>query len=485
MNKIMFKYLILILVILCASCNKKAKLSVIQVHYDTNSNNKDYCFVYYYDHFGDTKNVFLANDKSLSLNIKTYLPMTVFFGSNEKIHQPVVLFTNKPFEVKKQGQRHLFESSKNICNESFLEKSEREFGYIHIGSSLGDDDDELYWLQPDSWFQPEYAIKGNYSYAKLKGDKWLFKEHLKYLENYRDTCHFDKKYKKIFTKNLEDYYLLKTIIKTLATKSDSLKDDDKLIKEIYSYKSRLSNEINLSKGVQLHTRRLVYYYNIFLSRESLGKADEFDIQWKNANNEFKGQTKEFLLFMLLKKYMRRGVNDFQSYLSDFHLKNKNLEYGNYIDSMYRKNNHNFDDKELDTVLKDSLNNSITLREILEKHKNKIVYLDFWASWCNPCRKEMKFYPKLKEGLSKSDVSFVFISIDEKEKAWKLAIDKTDTKNYEHYILNKNSELYNFFDLSTIPRHAIVNRDGKLINFNAPRPHQVNMLKNIINNLHTK
>jgi thiol-disulfide isomerase/thioredoxin len=482
-KKTTYNNAILLIVFLLYGCNKNSQLLIQKVNFQP-QNIDESCFIYYYDRFGDKKYELLADDRSLFLDMKTYFPTSIFLGSSGKIHQPILMYKNsEDFIVQKEGLQHIFMSSKNHCNDLFFEKSEREFGYSHLGgNALDEDSNELYWLESENWFTPEYALKRRYTYKNLMGDKWLLREQLKYLKNYNDTCTIDSKYRKVFTQNFKDYFVLKTIIKTLTTQTDSLKKDHKLLKEIYSYKKRMRNEIDLSKGVQLHARRLIYYYNIFLSRESMRTQDEFTSQWANANKEFRGQSKEFLLFLLLKKYMRRSVKGYENYLSEFRETNKDRDYTNYIDSMYKKNNHYFEEKELEVTLNDSLNNSHTLRQVLDEHKGKIIYLDFWASWCMPCRASMAYYPELKDSLNRSDISFVFISIDEKEDAWKLAINKTKTTNYEHYILKKDSELFKFFNLSSIPRHAIINKEGKLVSYNAPRPEDLTTLTKILNNL---
>ena len=44
-----------------------------------------------------------------------------------------------------------------------------------------------------------------------------------------------------------------------------------------------------------------------------------------------------------------------------------------------------------------------LVNIANKHKGKVIYVDFWATWCGPCRAEMPFAKKLKETLKDKEV----------------------------------------------------------------------------------
>jgi thiol-disulfide isomerase/thioredoxin len=60
-------------------------------------------------------------------------------------------------------------------------------------------------------------------------------------------------------------------------------------------------------------------------------------------------------------------------------------------------------------LKDEENVDVLLKEILAQHKNKVVYMDFWGSWCGPCLAELDHAPKVKETLKGKDVVFIYMA----------------------------------------------------------------------------
>jgi thiol-disulfide isomerase/thioredoxin len=39
---------------------------------------------------------------------------------------------------------------------------------------------------------------------------------------------------------------------------------------------------------------------------------------------------------------------------------------------------------------------MSFQDILDKYKGKVVYIDFWASWCGPCKKQMPYSAKIKK-----------------------------------------------------------------------------------------
>lgn len=49
---------------------------------------------------------------------------------------------------------------------------------------------------------------------------------------------------------------------------------------------------------------------------------------------------------------------------------------------------------------------------LADYKGKVIYVDFWASWCAPCRQSMPYYADLQQHYSGKDFAFVAIGLDE-------------------------------------------------------------------------
>ncbi len=97
-----------------------------------------------------------------------------------------------------------------------------------------------------------------------------------------------------------------------------------------------------------------------------------------------------------------------------------------------------------------------------KHADKILVLNFWATWCPPCLEEMPVFSSLQEAFSDQDVQFVGIAIDDREAVQAFI----DTYGIEFTILlgdtgaiNLSEQLGNRF--SALPFTVLVDKGGKI------------------------
>jgi len=109
-------------------------------------------------------------------------------------------------------------------------------------------------------------------------------------------------------------------------------------------------------------------------------------------------------------------------------------------------------------------------KIIAQYPNKVVYIDFWATWCGPCRAEMPNSKILRNQFANKDVVFLYLGVQSEEKTWKAMIAELDIKG-EHLLLNKNefSAIAEKFQISGIPRYVLVDKNGRVIDGNAKRP----------------
>ena len=99
----------------------------------------------------------------------------------------------------------------------------------------------------------------------------------------------------------------------------------------------------------------------------------------------------------------------------------------------------------------------------EVSKSKITVIDFWASWCGPCRQEMPFMVELYDKYKDKGLNIIGISLDEDSDAWKAAtqqlnipwVQMSDLKGWENVIAKH-------FCVTSIPHTIVVDQQGKIL-----------------------
>ena len=99
---------------------------------------------------------------------------------------------------------------------------------------------------------------------------------------------------------------------------------------------------------------------------------------------------------------------------------------------------------------------------------KVVYLNFWASWCGPCVAQIPSEKQLAATFK--DLVIINISIDTDELLWKNALQKHQlTKGINLISKGWTGEVTKLYGVLSIPQYVLIGKDGKIIHPDAPRP----------------
>lgn len=127
----------------------------------------------------------------------------------------------------------------------------------------------------------------------------------------------------------------------------------------------------------------------------------------------------------------------------------------------------------DITLQDNKNTSVSLRSF----EGKTVLVDFWASWCLPCRKANKNLVKMYNKYKKQDFEILGISIDTDHSKWLKAIQQ-DKLEYQQLIDPKGFDALSAiaFGVDALPATYLFDRSGKLVMINPTEAQIISQIK---------
>ena len=143
-------------------------------------------------------------------------------------------------------------------------------------------------------------------------------------------------------------------------------------------------------------------------------------------------------------------------------------------------------KGLQTILKehdfvDTAGNKQSLKDIIDAEAGKVIYIDLWASWCVPCRKEFPYSLELQENLKDQPISFIYLSLDDGDAVWRKAMAKLNVEDKGQHYRRKRKEampLLQFFYIYSIPHYLIINKQGIPINRDALPPSDPRLMRQL-------
>lgn len=105
---------------------------------------------------------------------------------------------------------------------------------------------------------------------------------------------------------------------------------------------------------------------------------------------------------------------------------------------------------------------------LKDLKGKYVYIDVWATWCGPCKRELPHLKELEEKMHGKKIVFVSISCDQDKAAWERMVKEKGLGGIQLHN-GGDREFMTAFEIRGIPRFILLDKKGKIVNPNMTRP----------------
>jgi cytochrome c biogenesis protein CcmG/thiol:disulfide interchange protein DsbE len=117
-------------------------------------------------------------------------------------------------------------------------------------------------------------------------------------------------------------------------------------------------------------------------------------------------------------------------------------------------------------------------------KGKVVYVDFWASWCVPCRHSFPWMQEMYEKYHQKGFEIVAVGVDKDHKAAVKFLD--EIKPSFSVVYDSTGHVAKQYGLETMPTSFIYGRDGRLVmQNNGFRPDETDSLDGVIGRLVNK
>ena len=124
----------------------------------------------------------------------------------------------------------------------------------------------------------------------------------------------------------------------------------------------------------------------------------------------------------------------------------------------------------------------TIKDVTDRYKGKVIFMDIWATWCGPCRASFAYVGPLQEYAAANDVVLLYLSIDrpEDDEKWRKMAAHYNLKG-EHVRGQEafHQEIYDTFGHKgalSIPRCVIFDKQGNIRFSTAASPEQWDKLK---------
>ena len=127
----------------------------------------------------------------------------------------------------------------------------------------------------------------------------------------------------------------------------------------------------------------------------------------------------------------------------------------------------FSEAALNDVFTNFEGDEVSLKSVLESHKNKTILINVWATWCSDCIEDFPIEKALQQEFP--DVSFVFLSLDRSEAAWKRGVKKYNLKG-DHYFMKSGTDgpFWDFLNSNWTPRYLVVDGQSNIKLFKAKK-----------------
>lgn len=214
-------------------------------------------------------------------------------------------------------------------------------------------------------------------------------------------------------------------------------------------------------------------YGFLKTYVNANTSDEFEhsllSNFDFINSTFSNQsTKDKLSYDLLKEYLKNETLNnieilFEGYKS---VQADTLKFNELKDLAVEMSVYNEGKPALDFKYPNTRGDSISLSDF----KGSLVYVDVWATWCGPCKREIPHLLELEAAYHNENIVFLSVSVDEEKDydTWLAMLEEKEMGGVQLFASGW-SKITKDYKINGIPRFMLFDSNGDIVNVRAPRP----------------
>lgn len=207
---------------------------------------------------------------------------------------------------------------------------------------------------------------------------------------------------------------------------------------------------------------------------------------KIIENEESGISRDLICYRLLSELLKKSFSEYLLLSDDVSKFLNNKELIALLDkskaTFESRDNYHISSFDQETQEEKEILGDI-FKNLADKHKDKVIYLDIWATWCGPCKSEIPNAIELHDFYKNKKIVFVNLCLSSDKNEWKKTIKSFNIGGENYYFDRNQSELLrNRLKFSGFPTYMIIDKNGNIVDDDAPRPSSGEIIKEKLDQL---
>lgn len=210
-------------------------------------------------------------------------------------------------------------------------------------------------------------------------------------------------------------------------------------------------------------------FTTFLSRYVHSNTDNLTEMFHFISENFSNQSvKNHLSYTIFKEQLSyESIDNIDSVLIDYRkLQTDTEKYSELEDLAIEMKRFQPGNKALDFSYPNANGDTLSLSDFIGSY----VYVDVWATWCGPCKREIPFLKELEHDYAEKNIQFIGVSVDEEKdrQAWLNMIEEKEMGGIQLFASGW-SQITKDYKINGIPRFMLFDPEGNIVDIRATRP----------------